>query len=165
MRLIEFPDHRVYLSLSVIRILVDFSSRGELEAEAGGILLGQVNETNREVLVCRASVPSHSDSSLRTAFVRASSSAQLIIDYEFHNSAGRNTYLGEWHTHPTSKAAPSARDVAMIEEQFRINSVPAGILLMLIATRQETYAGLYNGNILIPRVIGGSLNASIFDGL
>ncbi len=53
----------------------------------------------------------------------------------------------------------------MIEEQFRINSVPAGMLLLIIAARQETYIGLYDNNGLSPRVIGGSQNAPIFDGL
>lgn len=163
MTLVEFPSLRVYLSVNVMRILADFSSRTDPKAEAGGVLLGQVDERNHELLVCRASIPSPRDSSTPTTFSRDSSSAQLIIDYEFHNSGGNNTYLGEWHTHPGSTAVPSQIDVSMIEEQFQLNSIPAGMLLMIIATQQEIYVGLYDDGSLTPRVIGGLQNAPLLN--
>jgi integrative and conjugative element protein (TIGR02256 family) len=146
-----------------MRVLAAFSSRTEPGAEAGGILIGQVDQSNHQVLICRASIPSELDSRSFTTFRRDRSSAQLIIDYEFYNSGGKNTYLGEWHTHPASTAAPSDTDLSMIEDQFRLNSVPAGMLLMIIAAWEEIYVGLYDGTTLIPKLIRVTDNAPLFD--
>jgi len=73
--------------------------------ESGGILIGQVND--QYILVSRATSPNKLDTQGATKFIRNKDIAQEIIEYEFQNSEMKNTYLGEWHTHPAIEAHPS----------------------------------------------------------
>ena len=162
---LEFPSAKVYVAADVMSIFREFSRPQASAGEAGGILLGQVAEDYREILICRASTPTDRDKSSHSSFRRNRSAAQLIVEYEFHNSRGRNTYLGEWHTHNSAYAHPSERDLRMIEEQMRNNSVPAGLLIMIVVAHDELYAALFDGTTLTSRTLGGLSDASIRNGL
>lgn len=104
-------------------IFCQYRQREPRALEAGGVLLGQVSESEKVVLVKRVSVPGPYDKATRTTFERDKVWAQGLIEYEFVNSGGRTVYLGEWHTHPAKRARPSPRDRAMIAEQFCENEL------------------------------------------
>ena len=162
---LEFPSAKLHIAANVVSIFHEFSRPEGDAKEAGGILLGQVTEDSREILICRASIPSDRDKSSRSSFRRNRSAAQHIVTYEFHNSRGRNTYLGEWHTHDSAMALPSAQDHHMIEEQIRKNSVPAGRVVMIVVAHDQLYVALLEGTTLTSRVIGGLSDAPIRNGL
>jgi integrative and conjugative element protein (TIGR02256 family) len=163
MTVLEFPELHVYLADDVITILRKFASISPAVNESGGILLGQVCENYREVLICRASIPSVQDGRSWASFRRDRRAAQHIVDYEFHNSGGRNTYLGEWHTHDADTAVPSSQDVSMIKSQLQANTVPAGLLILIVASRYEICVGVWDGHNLTSQVIGGNADAPLLD--
>jgi integrative and conjugative element protein (TIGR02256 family) len=115
------------------------------DSEKGGIVLGQVSEDNNYILVCRASIPGRTDKSLGKSFHRDRFRAQEIIEYEFYNSRGINTYLGEWHTHPAKVATPSRQDIQMIKDQLDQNEMRVEFILLFIVAHKELFVGLYDG--------------------
>src|SRR4051812_47700090 len=110
---IHLNDRTYYFSKEVIDTLSKFRQTRSGTHEAGGILLGQVSKDC--TYVCRVSIPNDLDKRSLFSFKRSKKSAQLIAEYEFHNSGGTITYLGEWHSHPEDIASPSSQDQRMIE--------------------------------------------------
>ena len=151
---IELRDKQIFVTETVLGIFRQFRQLETRQKERGGVVLGQVTENESCVLVCRASVPGEQDRNSITSFRRDRKKAQQIIEYEFHNSARKNTYLGEWHTHPTNKAIPSSRDIQMIAEQWANNEMQVGFILSFIISQQEVYIGLYDGHRMSSIVIG-----------
>ena len=140
----DINERSIYLADSVVDIFRQFRNL-KRRNESGGVVLGQVDETERRILVCRASIPSELDESAKNAFYRDMRAAKQIVEYEFYNSLGKNTYLGEWHTHPAKKAIPSNQDVKMIKEQFEISELRVNFILMFVVASSEMFIGLYNG--------------------
>jgi integrative and conjugative element protein (TIGR02256 family) len=141
----EIRDKQIFLTKTVIDILRQFRQLEQQKNEKGGIVLGQVSQNGRQILVCRASVPGGQDRNKRRSFRRDRKRAQQIIEYEFYNSGGKNTYLGEWHTHPANKAIPSPQDIQMITEQFATNEMKIKFILLFVVAQEELFAGLYDG--------------------
>lgn len=145
---------QVAFSERVLSLLSGFRQRVLHADEAGGILLGQhalrryQAPVEQAVLVTKASIPTSRDRSDRHSFIRDAETAQIIVDHEHHNSAGRTTYLGEWHTHPERVATPSGRDRRMIARAFRENDLNTDFLLLVILGTEEDYFGLYDGSSL-----------------
>jgi integrative and conjugative element protein (TIGR02256 family) len=127
---------QVAFSERVLSLLNGFRQREPHADEAGGILLGQYAQQSqraaygRTVLVTKASVPTSRDASSRRSFFRNAETAQIIVEHEHYNSAGRITYLGEWHTHPEPFAEPSSRDRRMIARAFMENDLNTDFLLL-----------------------------------
>jgi integrative and conjugative element protein (TIGR02256 family) len=121
--LLEVGNVFVTLSENVIDIFCRFRQVNDAQAEAGGIVLGQVSTDERRIFVNRASTPSRYDRRWPFGFQRNRHWAQQIVEYEHYNSGGCNTYLGEWHTHPAERAIPSYRDYKMIADQFANNDI------------------------------------------
>ena len=145
MLIFEINEKSIFLTESVINIFSRF--RGlQGRDESGGIVLGQVDETERRILVSRASIPNELDKRAKYIFHRDMRAARQIVEYEFYNSLGKNTYLGEWHTHPAKNAKPSNRDMDMIVEQFETNELRISFILMFVIALNEMFAGLYDGN-------------------
>lgn len=139
-------DKQIYITKTVVDIFCRFRQFDPHESERGGIVLGQITESENKVLVCRATIPTHADNGSRTSFYRNKAGAQQIIQYEFFNSERKNTYLGEWHTHPAKTAAPSSQDLEMIKDQFRSNDMKVNFIIMAIVAQEEVFLGLYNDN-------------------
>lgn len=140
-------SRQIFFTSSVLNIFNKFRQFNGNHNERGGILLGQVDEIANKVLVCRASLPSPEDKSNFTSFTRNRHFAQGIIDYEFNNSGGKNTYLGEWHTHPARSAIPSGQDLQMISEQFSKNELKIEFLLFCIVAQEQLFLDLYEGGV------------------
>lgn len=143
---VDLDGWQVLLSPDVAGVLDPFRQREPHDLEGGGVLLGEVAEG--VLLVTQASTPTPLDCQSRRGFVRHRRSAQEAIDRAHAESAGRCTYLGEWHTHPATIATPSCQDHQMIRRQYRLNDTPAGILLLLILGTETDFIGLWNGQKL-----------------
>jgi integrative and conjugative element protein (TIGR02256 family) len=142
---VELLGTRIYITENVLDIFKKYRQRGKDTNEKGGILLGQIDQHAENVLICRASLPSSADQLGRLFFNRSKESAQLIIEYENHNSQGYNTYLGEWHTHPSKTAEPSAQDINTIKKQYSTNDIKSDYLFLFIVGLNQIYVGMYNG--------------------
>ena len=119
MRSIAIAEYEVNFIDTVLSIFEKFKQREPKQNEAGGILLGQVKD--KKIFITRVTFPNAFDSSSRTSFKRNRRILQVLIDYEFENSEGKNNYLGEWHTHPEECPYPSATDLTMINDQLKKN--------------------------------------------
>ncbi|WP_407666996.1 Mov34/MPN/PAD-1 family protein [Mucilaginibacter sabulilitoris] len=121
-------------------ILEKFTQYNRKDPEAGGILLGKI--INDEINILKVSVPTSLDRASRTNFERNKVSAQIILDYEFYNSNGQLTYLGEWHTHPERYPTPSYTDLHMLKDQFKNNKLHTNFLLLVIKGTEGLYIRL-----------------------
>jgi integrative and conjugative element protein (TIGR02256 family) len=144
----RIQDTHIIITDTVTNIFMNFRQFHEYDSERGGIVLGQVNESNDKILVCRATIPSDVDGRGKTSFRRNRIFAQHMVEYEFYNSERKNTYLGEWHTHPAKTASASQRDLSMIKQQFEENDIKVKFILMFIIARDELYVGTYNGSAI-----------------
>lgn len=121
-------------------ILKKFSQFNRKDPEAGGILLGKI--INDEIHILKLSVPTSLDRASRTNFERSKVGAQIILDYEFYNSNGQMTYLGEWHTHPERFPTPSYTDLNMLKDQFKNNILHTDFILLIIKGTEGLYLRL-----------------------
>lgn len=116
--------------------------------ETGGVLMGEALEANTFRIV---------DFSLQygggtvASFIRAIETAIEPLQ-RFFTSTGRNyrkyNYLGEWHSHPTFKPEPSARDDATM--QGIINDAEVGanfVVLMVIKLQNGTLQATVTGYV------------------
>lgn len=142
---IELLGICIFITENVIDIFKKYRQIGKDTNEKGGILLGQIDQHAENVLICRASLPNSFDQFGRLFFNRSKDSAQLIIEYENQNSQGYNTYLGEWHTHPSNQAEPSIQDITMIKNQYSNNDIKSEYIFLLIVGQKQIFVGMYNG--------------------
>lgn len=129
-----------YFTDEVVAILDFHKQRKSNDNERGGIILGKIQDNN--IIINRLSVPTELDKSSRYNFERHRLSAQIIIDYEFHNSSKKITYLGEWHTHPEDNPSPSQTDLKMIQQQISSNIIHTDFLILMIQGRESLYFGI-----------------------
>ncbi len=147
-QIIEKGKYKVHLSDTIISLLNMYKQDKSHKKESGGIILGSV-ANNYNVYISKLSFPSNFDKNNRTSFERDKKIAQILIDYEFHNSGGKIIYLGEWHTHPEKIPRPSSVDTNMIKEQYRNNLINDDFLILLIGGLDGFYLGVYDGYNLI----------------
>lgn len=139
---IALQGKRFYFTDEVVAILDFHKQRKSNDHEKGGIVLGKIQDNN--IIINRLSVPTELDKSSRYNFERHRLSAQIIIDYEFHNSNKQVTYLGEWHTHPEDNPSPSKTDLKMIQQQILSNIIHTDFLVLMIQGRKKLYFGIRN---------------------
>jgi integrative and conjugative element protein (TIGR02256 family) len=139
---IKIDKYSIILSSEVLNILDKSIQRKQHDAESGGIILGKIIANS--VLVQKLSIPTELDKRSRMNFERHRLSAQIIINYEYANSYGQVTYLGEWHTHPEDHPSPSRIDIKMIREQFSNNMIHTDFLILLIQGKKSLFAALIN---------------------
>lgn len=141
--------YKVVISDQVISLIDQHAQVKRHMYEAGGILLGQIE--NNTVYIIRVTTPNKFDSRSRYNFIRAKDPAQIVINYEFYNSDKKTIYLGEWHTHPEANPTPSEQDITMIRDQFHKNKINEKFLLLIIKGLPNYYIALYEGNQLIEK--------------
>lgn len=134
----------IHISDTALNIFNKYKQIGKWSNESGGILLGQV--TDKGIYILKASTPNKFDKASRYGFECNKDGAQIIMDYEFVNSAKKTIYLGEWHTHPESIPTPSETDLKMIQTQYKKNKINEPFLLLIIQGTKELFVGLYDGN-------------------
>lgn len=144
--IIQRDKYTIQISDDVLGIL-DSYKNSDMRKEAGGIILGTVSRKN-EITISKLSLPNVYDRASRYNFERDKTVAQIIINYEFHNSQGKIIYLGEWHTHPEPNPTPSSTDIKMIKGQFQDNKLNESFLIMMIQGTQSLYTALYDGEYI-----------------
>lgn len=142
--LITLDKYELQLHSEPLDILERFTQKKPKSPEAGGVILGKV--VGKQINIIRLSVPTPLDRSSRFNFERHKTSAQIILDYEFHNSNGQMVYLGEWHTHPEPFPNPSPTDIRMIEGQYKNNKIWTDFLVLLIKGTTGLYIRIVEKN-------------------
>jgi integrative and conjugative element protein (TIGR02256 family) len=89
-----------------IRALAAESEDGR---ETGGILLGRGPDAENVITVERAGDPGSGAERRPDYFLRDLAHACALADAVWQET--KAVWVGEWHTHPTGPAAPSARDL------------------------------------------------------
>jgi len=144
MKKVSVGKYIIYLSDELLEILYSFRQVEMSTNESGGILLGQMKDTN--IYLLRASTPNAKDRSHRMGFTRHKEVAQSIIDYEFLNSGKKTIYLGEWHTHPENDPSPSIQDSKMINDQFKKNELNEDFIVSFIVGNVSIYIGVLDND-------------------
>ncbi|CAM3435621.1 Mov34/MPN/PAD-1 family protein [Sphingobacterium prati] len=134
---LKINKYSIVIHRGPLDILERFTQNGAKAHEAGGIIVGKI--INEQINIIKLSVPSRMDKSSRMSFDRNKDSAQIILDYEFHNSNGQFTYLGEWHTHPEPFPTPSNTDLQMLKQQFKNNRIMTDFIILLIKGTKGIY--------------------------
>jgi integrative and conjugative element protein (TIGR02256 family) len=102
--------------------------------EACGILLGMQWPARWEVT--EATLPQRTDRRSRLHYVREVPGHLDIAQRRWEESAGLVGYLGEWHTHPQSRAEPSSTDLREAALLSKRNG--AMVLSVVVGHRQCT---------------------------
>jgi len=84
------------------------AGRCEQGNEQGGILIG--SHRGPHIELTDLTMPGPTDRGSPTSFEKIDPAHQRAADKTWRASDGRRTYIGEWHTHPGGRAAPSFRD-------------------------------------------------------
>ena len=108
--LILTPDgvRLVAVHPKVIETIKEWVERGSRSREAGGILVGSYRGDHVEVSA--RTVPMRRDTRSRTLFDRVDGGHQDAAMRAWRSSGERDTYVGEWHTHPEAHPSPSLLD-------------------------------------------------------
>ncbi|MCT1531331.1 Mov34/MPN/PAD-1 family protein [Sphingobacterium daejeonense] len=134
---IKVNKYTIVIHREPLEILNSFTQNSTKAPESGGIIIGKIIQG--QINIIKLSVPTILDKSSRTNFERNKVSAQIILDYEFYNSNGQLTYLGEWHTHPEPFPVPSRTDLQMLKQQFKSNKIMTEFILLLIRGTKGIY--------------------------
>jgi len=134
---IKLGKYDLELHSGPLAILQHFTQFDKKSHESGGIILGKLFDSKIKIL--KLSVPTSLDRSSRANFERSKLSAQIVLDYEFFNSHGQLTYLGEWHTHPEPYPKPSRTDLKMLDAQYLNNSIGVDFVILIIKGTKGIY--------------------------
>jgi integrative and conjugative element protein (TIGR02256 family) len=78
--------------------------------ETGGMLLGYISD-NGDAVVTRTIGPGPNAKHGRFRFIPDNNYQQATLGTYFRSTEGRETYLGDWHTHPNGDNALSTTDM------------------------------------------------------
>lgn len=106
----------------------------DIDAEAGGVLLGHVRDIHLEIL--EATIPTPMDRRFKYLFERMPFGHCVIANRRWNASRGLIRYVGEWHTHPQDHPTPSKTDIYEWEKlaKHRLDGRP---LLVVIVGRKD----------------------------
>ena len=120
------------------------SAQIDMEAEAdrahpletGGVLIGYA--TRNGLVVERIVGPGPMATATRTSFLPDTAFQQSELNRIYQLSAGKETYLGDWHSHPDGvPARPSQDDEILLNTVHRKMSVEGLPALMVIVASNE----------------------------
>jgi len=106
--------------------------------ERGGILVGCISKDEKRYVITRVSTPTIFDTLRETEFIRSKYSAQRFINKVDMESNGYETYLGEWHSHPSSIARSSHVDRNLIYSCVKKNDILSKKLFMIILSNNRS---------------------------
>lgn len=141
--IVKRDKYTIHIAENVLSIF-DKHKQTKFQNESGGIVLGFVCG-NYNIYISKVSLPNCFDKASRYNFERDRHVAQIIVNFEFHNSNGEIIYLGEWHTHPEQNPLPSPVDIKMIKNQYKENKINEDFLILLIQGTKSMYIGVYDG--------------------
>lgn len=97
------------LALSVFRM---HEQHAPDALEAGGMLVGQLTNDRRDVVVETVTTPFPGDERTRLGFYRESPMHYEVLRHLFEKSGGALFEVGNWHTHAEPIPVPSEEDLA-----------------------------------------------------
>src|SRR5258708_3147221 len=100
---------RLLVRYEVCAALAESAKDSSLKPEAGGILLGHYRGPDIEVV--GRTTPGPGDERSLFAFVRQDPAHQMAATEAWEKSGRIQTFVGEWHTHPTGNIHPSSTDL------------------------------------------------------
>jgi len=122
------------ISPSLLNQLKNQSQKYFFSKEAGGLILGFIDNQTKGLLAEELTFPGKGDKRSRTSFYR-SDRHQKEAEIWNKNTDGKGTQLGLWHTHPEYNPKPSSVD---IEDCFNVLNVGSfdcdGLLYMIVGT-------------------------------
>jgi integrative and conjugative element protein (TIGR02256 family) len=132
------PVTTVHLTAPATRIVTTELRTADHTTETGGILLG--HHTHDIVTVHHAGTPGPAAVRTPNYFLRDLTHAQALADGAFASDG--SVWVGEWHTHPTSRPIPSARDAATYRQL--LNDPELGfhsVIAVIFAPRADGWEG------------------------
>ncbi|MFJ8010620.1 Mov34/MPN/PAD-1 family protein [Streptomyces fagopyri] len=127
------PVATVHLTAQATHVITTELVTADHTTETGGILLG--HHAHDTVTVHHAGTPGPAAVRTPTYFLRDLAHAQALADGAF--AADGSIWVGEWHTHPTGQAVPSARDTATYQQLLDDPELGFHSVIAVILTRHE----------------------------
>ena len=91
--------YEIVLTEKIMSIFEKYKAEYSYEIEAGGILIGKVEDDCKKIYVTDLTEPFDGDKRTKCRYVRAEYGHQQYMDDVWEKSGRTLTYLGEWHTH------------------------------------------------------------------
>lgn len=110
MAVIDVSHTLVLVRYPVVALCEQQASECAGKNERGGILIGSLRSPHIEILTFTDVGPL--DQSMPFRFVRQDPKHQMRATKAWKDSDERQTFLGEWHTHPSGAPVPSCIDTA-----------------------------------------------------
>jgi integrative and conjugative element protein (TIGR02256 family) len=133
------PHPTLWLNLTALDGMIVEADRAAPH-ETGGMLLGWENDKRNEIVVAMIVGPGPNALHTPTAFQPDAEWQQERLDAEYERSAGRVTYLGDWHVHPRGGFGMSRRDRRTMAKTARHADARCPYPLMgLIACTDDSY--------------------------
>ncbi len=105
------PAGELVLCQSAYASMLQYRQKRARLTEAGGVLLGYIEEGERRIIIDSVSTPQPHDRRSRRQFYRSSDHQNIAVS-AWRHSEGYCHYLGLWHTHPERTPSPSDCDKA-----------------------------------------------------
>jgi integrative and conjugative element protein (TIGR02256 family) len=102
------PFSLIELSRAASDKLWKYRQAGDLDEEAGGVLLG--TRRGPHLAIMDVTEPQPSDCRTRFGYIRRAAAHRQLARRYWLKTGRVAVYLGEWHTHPQSIPVPSAID-------------------------------------------------------
>lgn len=102
-------DLTVWANTSALADMIAEAERAHPD-ETGGMLLGWVNLDRDEIVVTTTVGPGPDGKHHRARFVPDSNWQQQRLEEMYRRTAGKVSYLGDWHVHPEGGFGMSRRD-------------------------------------------------------
>ncbi len=123
---------RLKLGAEALGTMDELRQRDPRAPEAGGVLIGRWLLDGDDVVIDLVTRPSSGDRSARTSFHRSRGPHQGAIDAAWRSSGGKQTWLGEWHSHPEANPSPSSVDLHGWARRLRFDRAPGPSLFFVI---------------------------------
>lgn len=121
--------YRVWLPSNCLT-KIQYLSENAFPNECGGLLLGYINQN--DIVIRSVSVSGPKSKATETRFIPDQEFDEMTIKNYFFQSNGLETFLGDWHSHPTGDAGLSYLDRLTLSRTARANEFwPVSIMLVL----------------------------------
>lgn len=107
--------------------------------ETGGLLVGYWSESGSEVVVVDATAPGPAAREESNSFTPDYDHDLQVIARRYADSNRRHTYLGDWHSHPTSTAYLSPDDLDALRRIGRDERARAAQPLMIVLGGEDRW--------------------------
>lgn len=113
-----------------------YQRSAEAELEAGGIFVGSYRARNLEIVDCTE--PMSRDVRRRYSFERKDKAHADLSDRRWIKSGQKETFVGEWHTHPEADPVPSMIDLSTWQTAIKKHG-PLPLFFSICGTRRTRF--------------------------